>query len=334
MAVAVGLPLYQPQRAEAWSNAQLPKCSISGTNLDWAWRTTIENTTAWKTAGSATVGKTIEDFDSVIMWRNAGGTTTFLSVGGTDLGPSGYVNQFHKNPSTGKYYFNQKVASSDGTIYSNTKTLYGWTNGSTSLTTTFTHLQASNTEKVPSDANQGTSNDIGCIEFAKGFQYPSDYDGYLYSEVIPDESGVCSGLDLVCRIGSVFQGVADTFIGVGQAILRGLALLWIPSGDEIKTDIDSLSTFMSNKLGFLVYPVTFFGDLFDAMDGSGTWCNTTTCELSATSGLGGTVKLDLLGLSHHGGADLWNWFLLFIRGTTVVGLLIMLNNRLREVLQR
>ena len=335
LVVLSAFAVYAPQRASAWSAAQLPLCTSSGTNLDWGWRTAIESTSSWTNTLSATYGKTIEDFDSAIMFRFAGGTTTYLSIGGEDLGPSAYVNQFHKNTTTGKYYFTQKRASSDGTVYSNTKTLYGWTNGSTSLTSTFVHLQATDTEKIPSDANQGTSNDIGCIQFAKGFQYPAGYDGYFYNDVIPDESGVCSGIDIACRISGIFSGIADTFVGVGQAILRGLAALWIPDGAATKAKIDAFSDFMEAKLGFIAYPFVFFADLFDSFDASGSWCNTTSCALSAPVWGGeATATLDLLAMPHMGYGDLWNWFLLFLRGTTVVGLLVMLNNRFREVMQK
>lgn len=121
--------------------------------------------------------------------------------------------------------------------------------------------------------------DVGCVLFVNKVVYASAWDNITFSTAFPvGENGyVCAKTDIACHIGKVFNGVANTFVAVGDAIVQGIATLFIPDPDYMATSFAELNDFLRDKLGFLYFPADFVVDNMIYLLGScaGGGCNKT-----------------------------------------------------------
>jgi len=95
--------------------------------------------------------------------------------------------------------------------------------------------------------------------------HPS-YTGTAIAENNLTNSFSCSALDFGCWLKYIFGGIGDGFNNVGQAIVSGIGILFIPYEGSIQFIFADLSDFMEQKLGFLAYPLVFFTDMFDTFN--------------------------------------------------------------------
>lgn len=106
-----------------------------------------------------------------------------------------------------------------------------------------------------------------------------------------------------------------------------------PSPTAMQTEFNSLESFFNAKLGFLVYPFSFFAGVFNAFTSSSSWCNTTTCTKSFGNIFGTPYTVNLTQLSTTM-PQLWSFLLIFMRGALIVGLLYGIRAKYLEVMSK
>lgn len=110
-------------------------------------------------------------------------------------------------------------------------------------------------------------NPSGCILEAYNIRFDPSWVGERIptENKVPDTSPVaeCSPLDLPCWFGEVFTGFTETMEGLAKAILSGIAYLFVPDYELMKITFEDLKYFFTQKLGFLVYPITFIIETYD-----------------------------------------------------------------------
>lgn len=171
---------------------------------------------------------------------------------------------------------------------------------------------------------------VSCALVAHNVDYKASWTyTQITSNITSGSEIVCNTLDLGCHVAGIFRGVANTFTAVGQAILKGIAFLFTPT-DKAQEAFSSLNTFLQDKLGFLVYPVTFMVDMFDAMGEGGSWCNTTTCTKNFGNFLGQNFTVNL-NQPATVMPTYWNWLLALIRAVTIFTLVLAVRNKLKGI---
>jgi len=144
-----------------------------------------------------------------------------------------------------------------------------------------------------------TESDIACIATAENEQYNATWDlGQVNWSLTTDGSysqPSCEALDIGCWIGGFFNGIGDGFNAVGRAIVSGIASLFIPDSDSLADQFDSLSTSLSDHLGFLAFPITFIADLL------GEILSATSYDVGVYGS--GACNLEFAG----GGSSAWLW---------------------------
>jgi len=76
----------------------------------------------------------------------------------------------------------------------------------------------------------------------------------------------CAVTDFSCWLKYIFGGIGDGFNNVGQAIVSGIGVIFIPYEGSLQFIFDDLTDFLELKLGFLSYPLVFLTDLFDTFN--------------------------------------------------------------------
>ena len=89
----------------------------------------------------------------------------------------------------------------------------------------------------------------------------------------------CDRLDFVChfrnvknwfltlgrRISNGFESILDFFKGIGEFLIDLFKSLFVPSEEFLSSRIDGLKTFISEKLGIIVYPIELLFDILDRL---------------------------------------------------------------------
>jgi len=160
------------------------------------------------------------------------------------------------------------------------------------------------------------------IALSPGWTYDSLPGGVDYTSGVGlTGATACGALDLSCWVAKGFKGVANTLLDVAKAIVGAFATLFLPDSTQLQTDFNSFSSFMSAKLGFLVYPVTFFGNVFSALGGtSNNWCTSSGCTKTFGTFWGHTFSINILAVSTVY-STVWTWFLALVRGLLILSLL-------------
>jgi len=180
---------------------------------------------------------------------------------------------------------------------------------------------------------------IDGIVYAVNVFYDKSYTGPKNFQLTQPNPGnievdQCNGLDPICRIRKVFEGVANTFVDVGQAIVNGISALFIPDQQDVSDLVGATNTFFTEKLGFLYWPFDFVVSLFDVfIHPPSTWCNTSTCVINAGNVFGGNLSINLLGFKAIS-PDMWNLLLLLLRIGLVGGLIGGIHKKFEEITHR
>jgi hypothetical protein len=181
----------------------------------------------------------------------------------------------------------------------------------------------------PSDVATGGSSDITCIEASTNViegQFGTSQG--LYSGVIPGTSRDCSGLRAItCAVIDTFAGIANDLVNVAQAILKGLATLFVPNGTQLSSDWTSFYSTLSNKLGFLLWPFTFVGGLFSAM----VTPTTTCCTIGAGTIFGAHWSGINLIYVETANPDIWSLAVTVVRAATILLLFFFLRDKFLEI---
>jgi hypothetical protein len=164
------------------------------------------------------------------------------------------------------------------------------------------------------------------VEWQHG-DYFGDYTNFVET-YDPEVEEPCSTFDIACHIGKIFDGVADTFLGVGEAIVGGIASLFIPNVDEVKSIFTNLFDAVSDKLGFLLFPFEFFIDAFTGMANAASCA--PNCSINFGNMFGGDLVVDPLEIQ----ASIPSYYAIgvnIIRGTTVLTLIGAFYHKFKEV---
>jgi len=175
--------------------------------------------------------------------------------------------------------------------------------------------------------------DINCIVSAKNVLYESTWEFNEAPKDAPLGSENCSPLEFGCWIGKAFNGIADTFQAVGEAIVKAIAWLWVPDGDYMTGLFNQFLDSAEAQFGFLSYPITYLSDLIDSFDSSSSWCTESSCTKSFGSFFGGTFAINFLTLKTNF-PDLWTYIVLALRGTTILALIFAIRHKYMEVLEK
>lgn len=302
--VASVIPVFlNTGQAQAWTGV-IPACSVGGA-FDWEWKNAIK-----------TQSNNVRDVD------NWGGALVIAS----------FDNLPESTAFTIQVYFAEEALFVEAGA-----------NRSITLTQT-TSYQV--TKDPASSAYQssvsynGTVQNIStgsfaCVSTAKGaINYENDWEAGTFSEDVPAQINDCDTLDIPCQIGNIFSGVRNTFVSVGQAIVQGIANLFVPSPEFMTTEINDFSDFLEQKLGFLVYPIEFTEDFLSAFDStSNTWCTESACIKNFGDFYGGQLQIDFLApkwllLSY------WNYAIIAIRALIAVALIFAIRDVLMRILKK
>jgi len=316
VSTAIQLPLNN-QKAKAWgTSTNLPACTLNFSSVpegpfDWAWKDRTQQLLGINVdsyPGSIIIGKRgansnpatpiqvwFSDNVTLDQTNSSGGDRRFIFTGGD--GAVDIVN----NPASSLWH----LINSSTAPFSTTVTINDFT--------CITNYSRSNGAPV----------------------YSTTYTGITYnSSAVPNQIGaVCDSFDVACKIGEVFQGVQNTFTSVGSYIVRGIASIFFPDTTYLQSKFTELSFFFVNKLGFLTYPLTFIVNMISAFqDTTQNWCTETSCVKSFGNLWGSPFAIDFLTLKNSI-PTYWDWFIIFLRGATVIGLLSAIYRTLMTTLK-
>ncbi len=143
----------------------------------------------------------------------------------------------------------------------------------------------------------------------------------------------CGAIEVGCWVGKIFRGIANTFEAFGMALVEAFVNIFAPDSNEVKADFDNFASFMQEKLGFLVYPIVFISDVFNAFTSGTAWCSATACTKDFGNLFGRPFNLDLRQLQVTM-PTVWTWFTAMIRGLTILGLLIAVRKKYMGVVHQ
>jgi len=184
-----------------------------------------------------------------------------------------------------------------------------------------------------------TTGNTYCVYAAKNVIYESTwsynkFSSYAGYKAGADASASCTTLDFACKIKQAWEGVADTFSAVGEAIVYGIAQIFAPDGNQIKSDFDSLTSFLETKFGFLTYPFVFISNIFNAFNNtSNNWCTTSSCSKDFGNFFGQPFIINITQLKTSV-PTYYNWFVIVMRGMVVLALLLSLRQKFVKVLHK
>jgi hypothetical protein len=322
--VSFAAPVLKTQEVGAWTG-DIQTCNLPFDAFNW--KDQIRDHAV------NTAKQSPDTVQTVIIYRYPGEGNNKFTV---DMLPTPYLAAFtqaDQNPVTGEYAKSVE---------------YSLTAGSSQTATEFeVDLGAKtvvNNGNVPVDpgkfkfgsSGNGNISELSCIQTAKGFTQPFIWNGKSISESVPTQGGEkCNGaLDFGCWIGKAFNGIGDGFNAVGRAIVQGIASIFMPDGNKIKADFDSLTSFMTAKLGFLTFPFQFLNDMYNGFnDTSNNWCNSTSCVKNFGNLYGQPFTVNFKqGETAY--PAIWTYFLAAIRGVTVLGVVFAVRHKYLEIVNK
>lgn len=117
-----------------------------------------------------------------------------------------------------------------------------------------------------------------------------------------------------------------------KAIQAFLKYLFIPNALKLKDSFDAMSTKADEKLGFLLYPVTFVVQFFTAFgDTSNNWCTESSCTKSFGNLFGKDYTVNFTQLKTTI-PSMYDFMITAIRALTIFGVLYMLRRKYLEVM--
>lgn len=311
-------------KSHAWTG-DLPDCrQYAPQTFDWSWYSRIYNHYGSNFDDNQNIDEVFanENF-SVLMYA------TSANPSATDFNVTLVV--VNDKVTITKNTLDNEVSLQTGTTNLDLIQIYGNTNGAYENTTLPNAGNGVANPTESSGTNQLSGLNPTCLS-AHNVNYSSGYDQKIYS-FDRSENSACSTLDIACQISSLFRNTVDTFTSVGKTLLSGIASFFIPSPQQISANFEQLTDFFVEKMGFLMYPLDFFTDLYNAFtDTSNQWCNATTCSKSFGELWGTEFTLDLYALKNSI-PDYWDWIIAFIRGATTISLLLAVYRVLMRTLR-
>ena len=183
---------------------------------------------------------------------------------------------------------------------------------------------------------QTTFNDtdqVQCFHKAHNLHYEPTWSGSTDYEDYDDEVllvGGCSGIDIACRVSQVFNGVANTFKSVGEAIINGIAALFIPDTQFLEQKFADIYNEIDAQLGFLLYPFEFGADMLDAADGTGCGNN---CVVTTTGTVYGSPLSFDASWTRNNLPAVWQPIEIIIKGSIVFSVAFMLYRKFHMVVK-
>lgn len=139
-----------------------------------------------------------------------------------------------------------------------------------------------------------------------GMTYDSSWIVANFDEVDPETikpqpNQSCNPLDFLCWVGNIVGGMANSFQGLAQALLGGIASLFTPDTTTFEYQFDELTDFFSEKFGFLFYPIEWLIDMLEGIIGSAdndvAW-GTSSCGISSLDlGLSDESGIQFMGVN-------------------------------------
>lgn len=313
-------------QASAWTTNPLP--SIDGAGLPrWNWPDTIK--TEWNCSGTCNALPWFSaETSSYIIGSNPSATGIPAAP---DIFGTVYTNFFMAvAPDGDRLVFNKKT---DGTYELKTVSGAGFITANLQDHTKTTAGGHDNYGNAPMSAPVSAPiTNLTGIYRVKNVNYSTTWDGGSFSSDIAYGSvggsapATCGALDFGCWFSKAFDGVQNTMVSVAEAVAKAFAYMFAPDGNKTKTEFDGLNTFMTNKLGFLVYPFTFMSTLFNAFSSGTSWCTTTSCTKSFGNLFGKPFNLNLNQLAVTM-PTLWTWFIAMTRGITVLAIVLTIRRK-------
>lgn len=313
--IAPTAALQSPQKAAAYTG-QPPNCPTNYLHM-WDWPKMIRDNSQWPEFNP-------ESSKYVIGLVGTPGTPqmTWQLITAGDKGQGELIAE--KNTS-GVYQIRPSVWTIGWrTLHDNPEKVHG-TQYANPYVTTGWNSSSSNTPLT----------NLGCVIAAKGVVYAQSYDLQQFETNVRygtgDGTQKCDALAIGCWMGKLWNGVADTFSSVGQAILKGIAWLFAPESQDLNYVYTDFKDYMDWKLGMLIFPFSYVIDLFNAYTSSANaWCTPTSCEKDLGNVMGGNMKFDFLKWRDTA-PTMYNFFLALTRGITVVALVGMMYKKYMEV---
>jgi hypothetical protein len=169
-------------------------------------------------------------------------------------------------------------------------------------------------------SNSDSIGEVGAINIT----YSSSFDLKHFGTTVPyaaDTTGTqCATLDVGCYIGKFISRLSSDFQDLIIAIGQAFVTLFVPDSATIKSNFDNLRTFLTNKLGFITYPFTFFINFFNSFTQSGQACSTADCTIHFGTFMGKPYQINLTQASTSL-PGLWTLFTTLSRGLLVLGLM-------------
>jgi hypothetical protein len=332
----VVLNVVAPPKASAFIGTGVAtSCSNSMSTWDWPQYERYRNTDAWSPASAQYV-----ILKTAVDPGHSPETTTI--VGGY-LPTSTYKLRWTKDATTGH---NKLV-----TVQKSNNTVLDSINGDVLNDPSPLSSQKIN-DAPPAMANRaygtvsygGSSSQgygsMGCVIASVNVEYDATYDGPrfvstgLYTQgQASDGTSNCTALNFGCWIGKIGDSVTGAVDTIAQQITKGFAYLFAPNSSETKKSFDDLNGFMTGKLGFLVYPITFVANLFGAFTSGSSWCNSTSCSKSFGNFYGQPFNVNLTQMQTTM-PTLWAFLLAALRGITVLVLIFGIRSKYMETMKK
>lgn len=173
---------------------------------------------------------------------------------------------------------------------------------------------------------------------AKNITYSSTYDGVrafntsiksgVYQEQCED--GVAG---VACKIRNAFQGVTDGIKDVASTIMAWFVGLFIPTQEDIQILFDGVMSTLQDKLGFVYESLAYVVEFLQSFVTNPAWCSVSSCTLNAGSIFGQNYSINFATF-HDRFPAVWDWAILFIRGTIYLTLILAFVKRYKAFVNR
>jgi len=270
---------FPPKPVQAWTDNPMLTCQNITMPTDWAERVKAKAPTFNLNNPNASIfvyrtGDTAAQYDNLSVVYYPTKTTAqieMLSVSGeTNLffpnqdGVAFWVNLDVGGPTNGSGDVKYEISRNTGSVLQATANhLTAYPSGASAETGT---RQGRITNGITGASSFPASVKICQMGISQNIKVWPSYTGQEVSDANTFNSYSCSPLDFGCWLKFIFGGIGDGFNNVGQAIVSGIGVLFIPYEGSISFIFDDLTDFLEQKLGFLSYPLVFMTDLFNTFN--------------------------------------------------------------------
>jgi hypothetical protein len=177
-----------------------------------------------------------------------------------------------------------------------------------------------------------------CVAMSNNIIYASTWTDPKYTVGGSWTSGVggpggpnCSGLnDIVCVVHNAFAGVADDFLAGIEALANFIGQVFLPNGQELASDWNGFYSTLQAKLGFLLWPFTFIGSIFNAAINPTVTC----CTIPGATFFGRTMPSIDLTYASTAMPTIWAYCQDVVRGLTILLLIFGIRKKFLEITHR